>query len=162
MKRSRMKPGTGKNRRGCLNESLCDEYRENNDKCELLPLFFKAGIVVRSGFFTADTWQRTELHHIFGGKQRWDLKSNLITLNFMVHGCAAHGTDEVDMRIGCLFSKWKKTPSELDVAELNQAAGMARPDAQPVLGWLERHPSGDGIFDDWRLALIEEIQRRIQ
>ena len=87
------------------------DYAKGNPLCEL-------------------TGQRAEhVHHIWGGKQRLDLRSNLIRLSVSAHEICH--TEIVRGRCLCMLAKLAK--GEFDVGELDAAAGLS------VLGWIETH-----------------------
>lgn len=97
------------------------DYAKENTLCEL-------------------TGQRAEhVHHIWGGKQRLDLRSNLIRLSVSAHDLCH--TEIVRGRCLCMLAKLNK--GEFDLKELDAAAG------QSVLAWINRN--ADTCADSSRL-----------
>lgn len=86
------------------------------------------------------TGQRAEhVHHIWGGKQRLDLRSNLIRLSVTAHDLCH--SEIVRGRCLCMLAKLNK--GEFDIGELDAAAG------QSVLAWINRN--ADVCVDSSRL-----------
>lgn len=81
------------------------------------------------------------VHHIWGGKQRLDLRSNLIRLSASAHDLCH--SEIVRGRCVCMMAKLAK--GEFDISELDAAAG------QSVMAWIERHK--DNCGDSRRLWL---------
>ena len=106
-------------------------YRRRNPHCELSPWLvrFCPALITTNHLRTP-----THTHHIFHRGGRHDLWSNLVNVSAALHPTWMHETCPIDARVLCLFVKWQK--GELDLDELNRAAGAVRPDAQPVLAWL--------------------------
>lgn len=134
------------------------EYREKHKRCELLPILIEAGIEreMNGGKYILEG-AKPDIHHILKSpRQRFDLWSNLVACCRTVHDWDDNGK-AVELKLLCLELKRRK--GELNIEELNKAAGATRPDAQPVISWLERVHSDHPWFEEVRMRLLVELTR---
>ncbi len=134
-------------------------YRARHPDCELYALCKHLGVFLSASQTRHRKVQATEVHHIFhAGKVRLDVQSNLIHLCHQIHGMDSICGKE--LRVACLWLKWKKSlkdPKEFVVADLNRAAGAVRPDARPMLSWLETHRMCHEAFVPMHTKLLEVL-----
>ena len=171
MKRTAMKRGKGikrqseSNSRPWENLKLREAYRVAHGYDWVWPLIVESGhkkeMLPHIRPQTGHRWDTPadQLHHVFhSGKERHDLHGNLIALCDLVHKLDSTRWQN-EFRIACLYAKLKH--GEWNLAELNIAAGANRPDAQPVLSWLETHRSGLDYFERLRFELIRTIEKGV-
>ena len=133
-------------------ENLRSRYRRQNPECELSSWLATQCPTLIHG---TPAWQPTHTHHIFHLGGRLDVWSNLITVSAAQHPVWMHETCGIDARVLCLFIKLQK--GELDLNELNRAAGAVRPDAQPVLAWLTRAVPEP----EWAQRMLRELVKAL-
>lgn len=136
MKRTRLRHRSKTNSHPERDEELRASYRESNPRCELSPVLGLGKMVDAS-----------DIHHIFGGKGRWDLRSNLIALSREAHDfCHRH---PIDGRILAMHAKLLKL--ELDDGEIKQASGMH------IAGWLAKSEPTLAVSDGPYCKLCEML-----
>lgn len=86
-------------------------------------------------------------HHIWGGKSRLDLPSNLVWLNSYVHDFAH--VWPVQGRLAALWLRTQSGEADFSWAELSVAAG------QDARYWVEAHPFTIQPFADFWAYLME-------
>ncbi len=155
------------NSRPWENLELRQAYREDHQLCELFQPLKDIDQMLPMSIKKRNSMNGTDTHHIFhGGKQRWDFNSNLIQLCRPIHDLdVGYGGD---LLIACLITKWRKSlvdPREFNLHEWKLAAGNTEEQiergANKALHEIEMAVCVYPKINDWRLALIEEIQRRI-
>lgn len=117
------------------NPILRVKYANENPQCELHKHF--------PGRFRGKNSHHT--HHIFGGKQRWDLRSNLIRLSAYAHS-AVH-ENPIEGRLWCLYAKMMK--GEFDLHEFRLASGMN------LFGWLTQKKVMDKVAETMNERQLE-------
>lgn len=142
------------------NLELRERYRDENKKCEAWCVLTNYAAEMMPKILDRQTRQpqADDIHHLFHLRARWDLKVNLLALCRPIHLLDASRLWMKDFRVVCLFAKMmKRIPEEFDIRELNRAAGATRPDASPVLAWLETVALAIPSVDRMRQEIIETI-----
>lgn len=116
-----------KNSKKWVDRKLIDEYMAANPRDELRSLLERCG-------FQIPTWnpperKEFEPHHLFGNQgQRWDLKTNIVSVQPSTHDWCHDHKFQSDWRIIGLHLKWTK--GEVLESEFKVATGRS------VSGWL--------------------------
>lgn len=88
-------------------------------------------------------------HHVWGGKTRVDLPSNLLDLCAVVH-IFVHDVRPIEGRIACIWAASRR--DGFDWGELNAVAGLN------VIGWVESHPVEEEPFCTMRAEIISSME----